>query len=263
MKCIGSILCVKVMLFSFCSGSLSGQGVYIGIQDTVPAQGALLELESSSQGLLLPRMTSTEMEAISNPVMGLMVFNTSANIICYYNGSEWRGQDGTKANLQVGDYYQGGVVIEVDATGRHGLIAATEDITGTGVAYGCQGTSVGATSSSDGNSNTTAIIIGCATAGIAADLCDSYSVVEGGVTYDDWYLPSTDELTTLWNSRNLVGGFTLGIFYWTSTEIDANQAQAHYWASNTIETKNKGDTNSLAFGVSGPYEHVVRPIRAF
>lgn len=61
----------------------------IGIGTTSPASDAELELSSTSQGLLIPRMSTTQMDAISNPAEGLMVFNTNAKAFYYFDGSQW------------------------------------------------------------------------------------------------------------------------------------------------------------------------------
>ena len=46
----------------------------------------------------------------------------------------------------------------------------------------------------------------------AAKLCDDL-VLNG---YDDWFLPSKDELNMLYQNRNLIGGFTTGYYYSSS-----------------------------------------------
>jgi hypothetical protein len=50
---------------------------------------AILELTSTTRGLLLPRMTSAERDAIASPVAGLIVYNTTDNKISWYNGTAW------------------------------------------------------------------------------------------------------------------------------------------------------------------------------
>ena len=47
---------------------------------------AVFELESTTKGLLLPRLTTAQMSAIASPVTGLMVFNTSDSCIYLYRG---------------------------------------------------------------------------------------------------------------------------------------------------------------------------------
>jgi hypothetical protein len=69
--------------------------------------------------------------------------------------------------------------------------------------------------------NTTLIVNGCATVGIAARLCDDL-VIDG---YNDWYLPSLDEIIKLFNNREIIGGFdTVNGTYWTSHEGTNTQA---------------------------------------
>lgn len=53
----------------------------IGIGTLVPDTSALLELKSNTKGFLLPRMTSDEQAALSNPAKGLAIFNTTTNQI--------------------------------------------------------------------------------------------------------------------------------------------------------------------------------------
>ena len=50
---------------------------------------ALLDVQSTTQGFLPPRMTTTERDAISTPAAGLMVYNTTTNKAQCYNGSTW------------------------------------------------------------------------------------------------------------------------------------------------------------------------------
>jgi hypothetical protein len=55
---------------------------------SLPAANAILELESKTKGLLLPRMNDTEMNAIA-PTEGLAVFNTTENCIFIYAKGAW------------------------------------------------------------------------------------------------------------------------------------------------------------------------------
>jgi len=48
---------------------------------------AVLELESTAQGLLPPRMTTTQRDAISNPAEGLTIYNITTNCIQVYKGA--------------------------------------------------------------------------------------------------------------------------------------------------------------------------------
>ena len=243
------------------------QGVYIGASDTDPAVSALLETESTTQGILIPRMTTTEIEAIAGPAEGLMAYSTTADILCFYDGGAWMGVDGDSLSYSVGSSAKGGVIFELDATLRHGKVAATADLNGgASYAWGCQGTDItsgnGASSTTDGLSNTMAIITDCSTAGIAAEACANYSETVDGVLYDDWYLPSSSDLGTMYLQQLNIGGFDNLNYYLSSTETDTDQNVALSFVTSLETNVNKDDTNTLVFGIF-LYEHLVRPIRNF
>lgn len=62
----------------------------VGIGTTTPEESAKLEIKSTSKGLLIPRMTSTERIGINLPATGLIVFQTDGTTgFYYYTGSEW------------------------------------------------------------------------------------------------------------------------------------------------------------------------------
>jgi hypothetical protein len=56
---------------------------------TTPNNAAILDLSSNSRGFLPPRMGTTQRNAISSPVAGLIVYNTSTNKLNFYNGTAW------------------------------------------------------------------------------------------------------------------------------------------------------------------------------
>ena len=68
----------------FCA---SAQSVGIGISD--PDSSAALHIQSSDQGIMIPSLSSTNRNNISNPLKGLLVFDSTANAFYYYNGAKW------------------------------------------------------------------------------------------------------------------------------------------------------------------------------
>jgi hypothetical protein len=50
---------------------------------------ARLQVDSTTQGFLPPRMTTTQKLAIGTPAAGLMVYDTTLNQMSYYNGTLW------------------------------------------------------------------------------------------------------------------------------------------------------------------------------
>lgn len=64
----------------------------VGISSTsiTPNSSSILELRSTTLGFLPPRMTTTERDAISSPATGLLIYNTTTNLLNFYNGSSWQ-----------------------------------------------------------------------------------------------------------------------------------------------------------------------------
>lgn len=63
----------------------------LGIGTTTPHQSAALEMQSSTQGLLPPRLTTIERDNIQNPSEGLLIYNTTEKRLQYFTGSGWEG----------------------------------------------------------------------------------------------------------------------------------------------------------------------------
>ncbi|MBL4753238.1 MAG: tail fiber domain-containing protein [Flavobacteriales bacterium] len=71
---------------SFVAVDTSGN---VGIGTTAPDADALLEMSSTTKGILIPRMTTAERNAITTPPTGLLVFGTTDSSFYYYDGSSW------------------------------------------------------------------------------------------------------------------------------------------------------------------------------
>jgi hypothetical protein len=73
-----------------CSGTGTTAAGRLGVGTNAPNSSALLDLTSTTQGLLLPRMTTAQINAIGSPAAGLTVYNTDLALICFYNGTAWQ-----------------------------------------------------------------------------------------------------------------------------------------------------------------------------
>ncbi|MBP9649146.1 MAG: DUF1566 domain-containing protein, partial [Paludibacteraceae bacterium] len=178
------------------------------------------------------------------------------NISITGSGTETSPYTISTTPLTIGQAYQGGIIFWLDATGQHGLIAATAD-QNTGIQW-YNGTYRYTGTAGDGlyaGAMNTAMIVATQMAdnqsgSFAAKVCADYSVTVGGVTYGDWYLPSKYELNLLYLQKIAVGGFA-SAYYWSSTENNISNA----W----IQAFDSGNqTNNLKL-----FTNRVRAVRAF
>ena len=182
--------------------------------------------------------------------------NITATSYYYYDAPNGVFKKMGSSTYSVGDFAHGGIVFWLDATGQHGLIAATTDQS-TGIKW-YNGTYRYTGTTGDGlyagAMNTTMIVAtqmaDNQTGNFAAKVCADYSVTVGGVTYGDWYLPSKYELNLLYLQKTAVGGFA-SAYYWSSGENGSHTAWLQTFANGSQTTSSKGS----------PY--YVRAIRAF
>lgn len=62
----------------------------VGIGTSSPSASAILDAQSTTKGVRMPNMTTTQKNAISSPAAGLMVFDTTLSKLAVYSGSAWQ-----------------------------------------------------------------------------------------------------------------------------------------------------------------------------
>lgn len=176
-----------------------------------------------------------------------------------------------KNGLSLGQEFQGGIIFYLDETGKHGLIAAKNDL---GPApWGCYNISIPqARSFDDGYANTQAILAHCNETGTAASLCDAYverDKVNVFKKYDDWFMPSYYQFNAMMANLKSSGGMC-NKTYWVSTEatgsfqnmpVDpAHSAWLRTVSCTVVNPDSYGIFHMPASKFNSAY---VRPIRAF
>ena len=225
-----------IVVFVFYIFSVNAQ---VGIGTTNPDASALLELNSTSSGVLIPRMTETEKNDIVSPVNGLLIFQTNESAGFHYYDEIQSLWTPINKKYKIGDFAQGGIVFWVDETGEHGLVCSASDQGGYikwadelyWGPYNYPVTNATYDGVFAGKINTKLIIQTQGAGTYPAQLCDDLVINSNNVAYHDWYLPSLYELRLI---RNNIGqGNTLGLgnvgtfindYYWSSTEVDSQNA---------------------------------------
>jgi hypothetical protein len=157
-----------------------------------------------------------------------------------------------KSKRYIGERFGGGVIFHLwqDSLGvEHGLIVGLTDLSTGMVWSNVQSTSVGsvAQSSWDGSNNSIAIAAQSGHTSSAANTCLNWS--SGG--YSDWFLPSVDMMTQLWQNRfnvnmtlSRISGATqvpIGVNFWTSTELSATNGCGYTFGSGYALNFGKGN----------------------
>jgi Beta-propeller repeat len=98
-----SILNIPILYFimgfnAFAFGQTEGTAIngnlgFKQIGNTPMNASAIIEMKSTNKGMLLPRLTTAQINAVSSPAQGLMLYDTDAKCVKTYNGSAWECLD--------------------------------------------------------------------------------------------------------------------------------------------------------------------------
>ena len=139
-------------------------------------------------------------------IFKFLLFN-SILILLVFSSCKKEEEQPNPDNLAIGKSWKGGVIAYIlkpedagyEANIIHGLIATDDDLPA--ARWGCAGKLIYGADGSEigtGKQNTKEIFDSCATAGIAARICSDLDL--NG--FDDWYLPSRDELRKLNDNKD-------------------------------------------------------------
>ena len=276
----------KIITLSLLFLSLQLQAqVGINAIGTAPAPSAMLDVSATNKGFLPPRLTITQRSNIASPTAGLEVYCTDCTPAgpYSYNGTTWlkmfdyQTASGPCVQYTVGQVAQGGIVIWVDDSGQHGIVAAQSDIyVGTGIDSDGIPYIDNATGAFNfivapslgiygGQKNTDKIVEIGGWSTYAAFLCQQIGQGSlGQGNYGDWYLPSLVELQIMYNNRNLLPTLKTvpDSYYWSSTESYPDQAHVVEFSSGNTYSFKK-NYPYLQTGINTFFPLRVRSIRRF
>lgn len=84
MKTLFTIILVFASLFANAQG-----GVSISANGSQPHPSAGLDISFNNKGLLIPRISAAQINAIASPALGLIVFNADCKTLVFWNGTSW------------------------------------------------------------------------------------------------------------------------------------------------------------------------------
>jgi hypothetical protein len=80
---------ISMVMIQMLAGTHTKAQVKVGNIANGVNPAAALEVDSQEGGVLIPRMTDSQRDAIQSPAEGLLVFNTSAETLDYRDGTAW------------------------------------------------------------------------------------------------------------------------------------------------------------------------------
>ncbi len=138
---------MKKVIFFFLLGAIKLQAqVAVNADGAMPDASAMLDIQSTEKGLLIPRMSADQRDQIPSPAKGLMVFVNDDASIWIFDGTDWvksgmdnLGKHKAEQNIQTQGYWIGNdgddEGIYIDEEGRVGINqnapAYTLDVNGT------------------------------------------------------------------------------------------------------------------------------------
>ncbi|HSR39943.1 MAG TPA: hypothetical protein VLL95_13600 [Phnomibacter sp.] len=109
----------------------------IGIGTQAPHNSSVLDISSTTRGLLAPRMTTAQRNAIASPAKGLLVYDTDLNGLYHYNGSAWASIAGGGFALPFAESVaHSGPVFSISNSGTGSAISGTSSNNSTAAIQG-------------------------------------------------------------------------------------------------------------------------------
>ncbi len=147
-----------------------------------------------------------------------------------FGNNHYKGGQLSDTTHFIGEYYVGGIIFFLSDDGKHGLIVAKPEHRKL-LSWSNGKNKITGTTEEErkykGIENTVSIVNLLTgdnpTGNFAAKACIDFSTIVEGNTYDDWYLPSKQELNLLFQNNKKIGDFDER-YYWSSNEASSEEA---------------------------------------
>jgi len=152
-------------------------------------------------------------------------------IVKSHKNNDFQGEANLSLSLRLGDEYKGGKIFFLNEDGISGLIGATEDYKEvishtTYILHRWGNDGIIGTDIYDGQKNTNLMATHPITSESGFGILFKNGLNYNG--YNDWYIPSYEELLLFERNQGYVGNFNLDVpneaIYWSSSEIDETRA---------------------------------------
>lgn len=131
-----------LLVSTIISFNIFAQNVGINDDNSSPNTSAMLDVQSTTKGMLIPRMTITQRTAISNPATGLLVFDTNNNSFWFFDETAWTELHGAdhlgnhlatqninlNGNHLSGDGGNEGIYVDIDGKVGIGMTSPTSTL---------------------------------------------------------------------------------------------------------------------------------------
>ena len=146
-------LLLAILLLSFVSGF--SQNVAVNSDGSLPDNSAQLDVKSTNRGMLIPRMTEVQRNAIASPSKGLLVYQTDGAEGFYFNKGtsgtpNWQflgatGSNGYNSLIKVtaaaiANCPGGGIKIEIGSDANNNSVLDAGEVITSATSYVCNGT---------------------------------------------------------------------------------------------------------------------------